>query len=291
MRIFNLVVVLSSVLLLAACGFKNNQPELTKGGSEFTKSVSKDASEFARNVSKDVSEFVTDVAGTMPSGYYGQNSEPVSKPFSVVVEEPVESVKKNVWNTIDHYNAKDPMLSAEHLVAMPPQEHPVVLSPEPISEPVKYDNSVVIYPVNWNKDISPQPNYMDVGREMVQQMFFEHGSSRISKVDSENLRGLATSLVQIAKYHQLFVIGHASTRIDNVTDPVKKKIINLEMARKRANAVRRELNKAGVKPDWILVTSSGDKEPNPNPGGKSQEAADRRVEIYMDDTGGGVGVP
>ena len=278
MRIFNLVVVLSSFLLLAACSFENGRPELSKSGSEFKKAFS-----------EDVSEFVTNVAGPLPSGYYGQNSEVVSKPLLAVVEEPAESVSKNVWNTIDHYNAKDPMLSVEHLVA-PSQEQPIAPLQELMSEPVKYDNSVVIYPINWNADTPPQLKYMDVGREMVQQIFFEHGSSRISKVDSESLRGLATSLVQIAKYYQLFVIGHASTRIDNVTDPIKKKTINLEMAQKRADAVKRELNKAGVKPDWILVTSSGDKEPNPDPGSRSQEAADRRVEVYMDDTGG-VSVP
>ncbi|MFH1158728.1 MAG: OmpA family protein [Pseudomonadota bacterium] len=261
MRILNFVVALSGVLLLAACSFEGGRPHLTKSFSE-----------------------------TLPSGYYGQNSEVVSEPpaqaevrevpparpsLVVVQEEPAEPTGKNVWSKIDHYDAKDPVLSTEQLVIPLHEQAPA---------PVKYGSSVTVYPIDGDDVGSwPQQERIDANGEMVQQIFFEHGSDRISRIDSKNLHELTKSLVQIARHYKLSVVGHASTRTDHVTDPVRKKMINLKMAQRRADAVKRELNKAGVKPDWILVTSSGDSDPNPNPGDRTQEAADRRVEVYMDD--------
>ena len=263
MRIFNLVVVLSSVLFLAACSFEGNRPMLAKSISE-----------------------------TLPSGYYGQNSDAVSEQssqvetsevppadssFVIVQEEIVEPTSKIIWNKIDNYDANDPMLSIEQL-AIPLQGQ------EPAS--VKYGSSVTVYSIDEDVDPHPQVvNRIGAGGEMVQEIFFEHGSAKISRIDSKKLRELTKSLVHIVKHYKLSIIGHASTRIDHVTDPVRKKIINLKMAQKRADAVKRELHKTGVKPDWILVTSKGDREPNQNPGNRSQEAADRRVEIYINESG------
>ncbi|MCK5518181.1 MAG: OmpA family protein [Alphaproteobacteria bacterium] len=259
MRILNLVVVLSSVLLLAACSFEGNRPMLSKSFSE-----------------------------KLPTGYYGQNSDAVPEPsvqdeievpsvdssLVVVQNEPAEQTDKIIWNNIDHYNAKDPMLSVERL-AMPLQGQ--------MPASVKYGTSVTVYPIDGNVEKNSQMDCIGISGEMVQQIFFEHGSARISRIDSENLRKLAKSLVKVAKHYKLSVIGHASSRVDHVTDIVRKKIINLKMAQRRADAVRREFYKSGVKPDWILVTSSGDMEPNLSPGNKSQEASDRRVEVYIDD--------
>lgn len=247
MRIFSLAVVLSSVLMLTACGYTHNGRPLVP------ESVSK----------------------MMPDGYYGQNSTklapqpPAPPPAPVVV--PKAAAAKPVWNKIDHYDARNPAL-------------PVVGAPQRLApQPLKYSDSVTVYPVDADADIYKQIDAIAVNGKMVEQLFFAHGSSKISRADGKKLHKLGKSLVHIARQYKLTVIGHASKRIDNVSDPIKKEMINLKMAQKRADAVRRELHKSGVKPDWILVTSKGDKEPNPNPGNKSQEAADRRVEVYMDD--------
>jgi len=256
MRILNLVVVLSSVLLLAACSFEGNRPMFSKSFSE-----------------------------KLPTGYYGQNSDavpessvqdevsevpPVRPSFVVVQNEPAEQADKIIWNKIDHYDAKDPVLSVEQLAM-------------PLPASIKYGSSVTVYPIDGDVEPSSQMDCIGVGGDMIQQIFFEHGSARISRIDSKNLRELSKSLVKIAKHYKLSVVGHASTRTDHVTDIVRKKIINLKIAQRRADAVKREFHKAGVKPDWILVTSSGDMEPNCNPGNRSQEASDRRVEVYIDD--------
>jgi outer membrane protein OmpA-like peptidoglycan-associated protein len=58
-------------------------------------------------------------------------------------------------------------------------------------------------------------------------------------------------------------------------------MINFKMAQKRANAVTSELIRAGVTPDWVVASSAGDEQPNPHRHGKTQEAADRRAEVYL----------
>ena len=59
-------------------------------------------------------------------------------------------------------------------------------------------------------------------------------------------------------------------------------MINFVMAQKRANAVTRELHQDGLAPDWVMASSRGDEVPNPNPGNRTQEAADRRGDVYVD---------
>lgn len=115
--------------------------------------------------------------------------------------------------------------------------------------------------------------------QMAGQIFFLHGSSRLTGPEKRDIASVASSVGSGAPVG-ITVVGHASQRVDGVTDPIRRKEINYEMAQKRAVAVTRELSKAGVNPAWIQSVSKGDDEPNASPGGRSQEAADRRVEIY-----------
>lgn len=126
----------------------------------------------------------------------------------------------------------------------------------------------------------PSPYYYGGFR---QQVYFAHASAKIKKADAAKLHKLARRAKK-ARDVSVTVVGHASRRVDRVKDPLKKKMINLAMAQKRANAVTRELKKGGLRPAWVQAVSKGDEEPNPAPPpGMSQEAADRRAEIYMDE--------
>jgi outer membrane protein OmpA-like peptidoglycan-associated protein len=181
----------------------------------------------------------------LPTGYAGQNP---------------------VWGQVDSYDANYPSL---------PDETPMPMAST--DSGMKYNNSVDLFPVD-DTDVSP---YATVRGEMVQQIFFAYGSDNLSRMERKNLRELGSSLNTSTGYG-LSVVGHASKRVDGVSDPVQKKMINLEMAQKRANAVTSELLAAGANPNWVTAVSMGDKEPNMHPGGMAQEPADRRVEIYLD---------
>ena len=102
-------------------------------------------------------------------------------------------------------------------------------------------------------------------------------SAAIGAADKKELHDIAKQNIQ-----SVTVVGHASRRVDGVTDPVRRKMINFQMAQKRADAVVRELKKAGANPSWVQAVSQGDDTPNPDPGAMSQEDADRRAEVYVD---------
>ncbi len=69
--------------------------------------------------------------------------------------------------------------------------------------------------------------------------------------------------------------------MNNVQDPIQKRMINFKMAQERANAVANEMIQDGLSPSWVVATSLGDEEPNRHRNGKTQEAADRRAEVYL----------
>jgi outer membrane protein OmpA-like peptidoglycan-associated protein len=145
---------------------------------------------------------------------------------------------------------------------------------------------VDVYPVN--KDMEP---YMEVvgvnyasgssSGEMIKQVFFPYGSAAISRVDRQELRELAQSLGSNGAEYRLDVVGHASKRVNHVSDPVRRQMINFKIAQRRANAVASTLRNAGVSPEWIVATSAGDTQPNAHREGKTKEAADRRTEVFL----------
>ena len=183
--------------------------------------------------------------GAMPTGYAGHNkNRPVLKP---VFREPG-------WNQIENYQMPD--------------------GEAPIADPVS------VYPVEGYEDASLMS--MDDYGQLVQQIYFLHGSSNLTAGEKKALHSVAKGVSQNATAGvAVTVVGHASTRVDGVSDPLRRKMINFEMAQKRANAVTNELNRAGLNPAWVQAVSKGDEEPNPAPGGRSQEAADRRVDVYV----------
>lgn len=189
-----------------------------------------------------------------------------------------------VWHQIGNYNAENPELSNGD-IGQPTPLSPSSSREAPSSEPVvQYNRSVDVYPVNG--DEAPYRQLKSIGNpavtgDLAQQIFFAYGSAKINRMDDRNLRELAQSLIHQGGDYKLDIIGHASKRVNGVRSPIEKKMINFKMAQKRANAVADKLLKAGAAPDWITSTSLGDEQPNKHRDGKSQEAADRRAEVYL----------
>jgi len=247
------------------------------------------------------------VIGDAPSGY-GAHPKPVATP-SEDTENTDESDAENqpplrvarpvmrpraisegdhvrlVWNKISNYNAANPTLSDAESVSSAPSPRLHRPAGPPI---VEYNPSVAVFPVNGDMSPYTQVNAVDGsymgGGEMVQQVYFAHGSASISRIDHKNLHELAQSLVHNASDYKLDVVGHASKRVNGVRDPIERRMINFKIAQRRANAVANELLQAGVTPGWIVASSAGDGEPNPHRAGKSQEAADRRAEVFLSTT-------
>lgn len=195
---------------------------------------------------------VEDTTGIrMPTGYAGFNAArpPLVKPPGSPGAE-----KRPDWNQINNY-------------ALPPA----------------HDNgNVTVYPLDGQPQAEDTYVAMDDYGQLVQQIYFLHASSHLTPREKSDLRNLAASLVQTQSGPlAVTVVGHASQRVNGVADPIRRKMINFDMAQKRANAVTNVLNQAGLSPAWVQSVSKGDEEPNANPGNKSQEAADRRVDVFV----------
>jgi outer membrane protein OmpA-like peptidoglycan-associated protein len=155
---------------------------------------------------------------------------------------------------------------------------------KPVREIVSSDGSVSTFPVDdapvaQAEIITPLPMAdasSDIG-VVSEEIYFIHGSARLTNGEKRQIKSFANT---VGPNTAITVVGHASTRVDTTDDPVRRKTINFEVAQKRADAVTRVLNSAGVNPSMVQAISRGDDEPNPNPGSRSQEAADRRVQIY-----------
>jgi outer membrane protein OmpA-like peptidoglycan-associated protein len=284
MRISILIIAFSSVLLLTDCG-KTMDSRLAAMERAY---------------------------GPMPSGYTAP-SEVVSAPLApemetapsytappvpIVVSAPLPSAKTKpamqpevkagagstlVWNEIGAYDAAHPSLPAKSAAV------------KKLSVPILYDD-VSVFPVDGDAepyqdmkyDFTVTASNIPVALERklpvqtAQQVFFGYGSAKVESADRQRLKKLAANVKRTDRGYRVNVIGHASKRVDHVMDPVRRKMINFIMAQKRANAVTHELYAAGMTPDWVMTASRGDEVPNPHPGSRTQEAADRRVDVYVE---------
>ena len=178
--------------------------------------------------------------GPVPTGYAGQNPHPpILKP----------KPRDLVWNEVGTYDSAPPPIGSEQ-------------------------GNVTVYPVDGDSGYPQETVYVDYG-QLIQQLYFEHGSSLIGSADKSALVAFGKSIKNSQNNVALTVVGHASMRVDGVQDPVRRKTVNFEMAQKRANAVTMALRKAGVTPGWIEAISRGDDDATGN------ETSDRRADLYM----------
>jgi outer membrane protein OmpA-like peptidoglycan-associated protein len=116
---------------------------------------------------------------------------------------------------------------------------------------------------------------------MVDQVFFGDGSAHLGKADRARLVALAQGAQKngaTGRPAVLTVVGFASARVRHGKHGEQ---INDAIAAKRAEAVASVLIGAGLGADTVKTIAKGVDGHNPNPGKRSQEAADRRVEVYM----------
>ncbi len=221
--------------------------------------------------------------GPAPTGYARLSNSDVVQPL-----EPYEF--QSEWHeTAPQMEIFEPV-EMMNSVRMPDSPY---TGPVNLPDSILYDGGAVsVFPVDDESEVYEEKGYDYVrtreesslapAGDMAEQIFFAYGSARVGTGDRARLRKLAANLNQQERAYRLNIVGHASKRVDHVKDPLRKKMINFEMAQQRASAVTQALRDAGAEPDWVMATSRGDNDPNPNPGMQLQEAADRRAEVYVD---------
>ena len=106
------------------------------------------------------------------------------------------------------------------------------------------------------------------------EIYFNHGSTRLSPNDKKKLAALAASAA--ARQQPVRLVGHASTRTA-AKSAKQAKAVNLKISAERAMNVLDELTKKGVSPEQIHTTAVGDKGAKAAP----SEAAARRVDVLI----------
>ena len=239
----------------------------------------------------------------LPLSYEGGNRESLNSPVLTKPRNYTQPMVEHNWQVIDNYDGTLPANSDVGTYYDPASPPPPIgadsVPASSASKPSQVTPGVTVYPLEEDgaavtpgiyegrsvRVISSEGSfYAEDGQRvfavspgMAQSVFFDYGSDRIKSQDKKQLRDIAKDHSQVQK---LEVIGHASSDVRGVKDPIKKRMINLEMSMKRATAVSAELIKSGVPARKIKTAGYGDVKPNPVTSGKTQEAADRRVEVF-----------
>lgn len=108
--------------------------------------------------------------------------------------------------------------------------------------------------------------------------YFANGSSFLDEDYRERIR----KIVRTAKKDNahIRVVGHASSRT-NDTDIVSHKLANFKVSQKRAEAVARELRRAGMPADFISIEAMSDSAPAYLEVMPEGERLNRRVEVFI----------
>lgn len=110
-------------------------------------------------------------------------------------------------------------------------------------------------------------------------VYFNHGSSKLSRQDREVLRQVAAAYKEYDV--TVRVVGHSSSRT-KTSKVVAHKIANYEISVNRARAVARQLVKLGVAPGSLYVGAMADTKPKFSEATPMGEAANRRADVYLD---------
>lgn len=106
------------------------------------------------------------------------------------------------------------------------------------------------------------------------QIFFNHGSSRLGSHDMRKLDNLADQ-AKFAPVGRVTVAGHASQKTQAGRDTVQSHILNLKQSMNRSFAVSKSLMQKGVPAEKIKTVSWGSTKPSGSP------QQDRRVDVIM----------
>ncbi len=111
-------------------------------------------------------------------------------------------------------------------------------------------------------------------------LYFRDGSAHLDAAALTVLKQVAQ--IQKARGQRLVLVGHASRRAET-NDPVKRETFNQEISAARAENTRKALQRLGVKAPMLVVRAAGDQAAVFDEAAPAGEAANRRVEIYLEE--------
>ncbi len=117
------------------------------------------------------------------------------------------------------------------------------------------------------------------GTQLVAVIYFAHDSSQLNEDDRDVLRDVVA--LHKERGGRIHLIGHASARADT-EDLVAQRMINLDLSLKRASQVADGLMGFGAQQEALLVEAKADSELVAEEATATDEAGNRRVEIFLE---------
>jgi outer membrane protein OmpA-like peptidoglycan-associated protein len=166
-------------------------------------------------------------------------------------------------------------ISVDTIKTVPPQAPSARITSDPSVQVFPLDAPVPM-PIT-TKSVGPHASLEGVGNSSNYAIsnqadgpaivFFDRSSTKLNS-DAKNLIATLTAISG-----NVSVQGFASTE-STITDPVRRKIVNLQVSMSRALSVARALIEKGIPAETITTVAYGEARPAPDP------AQSRRVEIY-----------
>ena len=117
------------------------------------------------------------------------------------------------------------------------------------------------------------------GTQLVAVIYFAHDSSQLNEDDRDVLRDVVA--LHKERGGRIHLIGHSSARAET-EDLVAQRMINLDLSLKRASQVADGLMGFGAQQEALLVEAKADSEPVAEEATATDEAGNRRVEIFLE---------
>lgn len=111
-------------------------------------------------------------------------------------------------------------------------------------------------------------------------LYFRDGSAQLDGAALSVLKQVAA--IQKSRGQRLVLVGHASRRAET-NDPLKRETFNQKISAARAENTRKALQRLGVKALMVTVRAAGDQAAVFDEAAPAGEAANRKVEIYLED--------
>lgn len=111
-------------------------------------------------------------------------------------------------------------------------------------------------------------------------LYFRDGSAQLDGAALSVLKQVAA--IQKSRGQRLVLVGHASRRAET-NDPVERETFNQKISAARAENTRKALQRLGVKALMVTVRAAGDQAAVFDEAAPAGEAANRKVEIYLED--------
>lgn len=224
----------------------------------------------------------TPVAAINPSdaelGFAPSSAPPLDPSVSQFVAAPiVDHYRSTATSGMTRYSS-----SPSAVASATPRKHRIHRAPKPavaMGGPEHMEGKVVANLDSLGTPVEPQPSFANVsGATAV--VYFPHDTVGVNATGRAQVRAAVEQFKASGGQGYIRVVGHSSSRTPNMSAEAHLALI-FKKSQQRAEAVAREIIRAGIPADRVLVEAVGDSQPVYYESMPKGEDGNRRAEIFV----------